>query len=92
MYLKPFQEMGECFPNKLVYLQAVRGLLDACFSPLFSYRSLFKSACSLSLLEDQQPENFCSTQHCLKCPHSNSLLLTVLWDTNVSFLNPARNW
>lgn len=62
----------------------VRVLPDACSSFLLSYRSLFKSACSLSLLGDQQPENFCSTQHCLKCPHSSFLLLTVLWDTNVS--------
>lgn len=55
-------------------------------------RSLFKSACSLSLLGDQQPENFCSTQHCLKCPHSSFLLLTVSWGTNVSHLDTARNW
>lgn len=55
-------------------------------------RSSFKSACSLSLLADQQPENFCSTQHCSKCPHSNSLLPTALWDTNVSPLGLLRNF
>lgn len=70
------------------------GLVARC--PLYFLipfsRSSFKSACILSLLADQQPENFCSIQHCLKCPRSNSLLPTALWDTNVSPLGPARNY
>ena len=74
-------------------INTVGCLPDACSTPLFPFsRSSFKSACSLSLLADQQPENFCFTQHCLKCPRSNSLLPTALWDTSVSPLDPSRNF
>lgn len=73
--------------NTVAWLPAAYSTSSFPFS-----RSSFKSACILSLLADQQPENFCSTQHCLKCPRSNSLLPTALWDTNVSPLGPAKNF